>query len=102
MHQRLTASVSKLIYPRNALQHWIVPWSLSCLCSEVRQMVTALDATADCSKVTSCLKQAGYTSVLRYYSMSAWKRMGPQEAAALSKAGFSIGVVYQDRQNQPA
>lgn len=65
-------------------------------------MPTALDTTENCSTKVSCLRNAGYDTIIRYYSLSSWKRLTPQEANALAKAGFNLCVVYQDRQNQPA
>lgn len=65
-------------------------------------MATVLDCTQDCSGKAAALLAAGYDTVIRYYSMSAWKRIGAAEANALSQAGLRIGAVYQDRQNQPA
>ena len=65
-------------------------------------MATVLDTTQDCTSKASALRGAGYTTVIRYYSVNAWKRMGAAEAQALSHAGLTLGAVYQDRQNQPA
>lgn len=65
-------------------------------------MATALDCTQDCSAKAAALRAAGYDTVIRYYSMSAWKRMGAAEAQSLSQAGLRLGAVYQDRQNQDA
>jgi len=65
-------------------------------------VATVLDTTQDCTSKASALRGAGYTTVIRYYSVNAWKRMGAAEAQALSHAGLTLGAVYQDRQNQPA
>ena len=65
-------------------------------------MATALDCTGDCSTKAVALRAAGYDTVIRYYSVHEWKRMGAAEAQALSQAGLKIGAVYQDRQNQAA
>ena len=65
-------------------------------------MATALDCTQNCSTKAAALRAAGYETIIRYYSMSAWKRMGPAEAQALSQAGLRLAAVYQDRQNQAA
>ncbi len=65
-------------------------------------MATVLDTTQDCTSKAAALRGAGYTTIIRYYSVNAWKRMGAAEAQALSQAGLMIGAVYQDRQNQPA
>ena len=65
-------------------------------------MATVLDTTQDCTSKAAALRRAGYTTVIRYYSVNAWKRLGPPEAQALSQAGLMLGAVYQDRQNQPA
>jgi hypothetical protein len=64
-------------------------------------MATALDCTGDCSGKAAAIRAAGYDTVIRYYSMSTWKRMGAAEAQALSRAGLRLVAVYQDRQNQP-
>jgi Domain of unknown function (DUF1906)/Bacterial SH3 domain len=65
-------------------------------------VATVLDTTQDCTSKASALRGAGYTTIMRYYSVNAWKRMGAPEAQALSQAGLMLGAVYQDRQNQPA
>ncbi|MBV8977545.1 MAG: DUF1906 domain-containing protein [Alphaproteobacteria bacterium] len=65
-------------------------------------MATVFDCTQDCSAKAPAIKAAGYDTVLRYYSVNAWKRMEPAEARNLASAGLRIGVVYQDRQNQTA
>ena len=65
-------------------------------------MATALDCTHDCSLKAAALRAAGYQTIIRYYSMSAWKRVGAAEARALTRAGLRLAVTYQDRQNQVA
>lgn len=65
-------------------------------------MPSVLDTTVDCSTRTTCLLERGYKTVVRYYSQSAWKRIGPAEGLALSVAGLKIAAVYQDRQNEDA
>ena len=65
-------------------------------------MATALDTTQDCSLRAAELRTAGYQTIIRYYSMSAWKRIGAAEARALTRAGLRLAVTYQDRQNQVA
>jgi hypothetical protein len=65
-------------------------------------MATAFDSTQDCSRKAADLRAAGYRTVIRYYSMSAWKRIGAAEAHALTRVGLRLAVTYQDRQNQVA
>jgi Domain of unknown function (DUF1906)/Bacterial SH3 domain len=65
-------------------------------------MATALDCTHDCSSKAAALRAAGYDTIIRYYSMSTWKRLGAPEAQTLSRAGLRLVSVYQDRQNQPS
>lgn len=65
-------------------------------------MATALDCTQDCSLKAAELRAAGYQTIVRYYSMSAWKRIGAAEARALTRVGLRLAVTYQDRQNQVA
>ena len=72
------------------------PWA------EAIRMATALDTTQDCSLRAAELRTAGYQTIIRYYSMSAWKRIGAAEARALTRAGLRLAVTYQDRQNQVA
>lgn len=63
--------------------------------------MTVIDTTADCSKVAAQLKRAGYDTVIRYYSLSEWKRLSQREAIVLGRNGIRIGVVYQNRQDRP-
>ena len=67
-------------------------------------MAMVLDTTRNCSKLVSCLKQHGYTTVIRYYCRAdiTWKRLMPQEALTLGQAGISIAPVYQNRQDRAA
>jgi hypothetical protein len=66
-------------------------------------MAHVLDTTRDCSNLATCLKQQGYTVLIRYYCRAdiTWKRMMPKEAVALSRAGLKLAAVYQNRQTQP-
>lgn len=66
-------------------------------------MAHVLDTTRDCLNLATCLKQQGYTTLIRYYCRAdiTWKRMMPKEAVALSRAGLKLAAVYQNRQNQP-
>jgi hypothetical protein len=67
-------------------------------------MATVLDTTRNCSTIVDCLKLQGYTTVIRYYCRAdiTWKRLFPEEAVALGRAGMNIAAVYQNRQNQAA
>jgi hypothetical protein len=67
-------------------------------------MATVFDTTHDCSKSATCLKQQGYTTIMRYYCRPDlnWKRMGQKEAVAIARAGVALAAVYQNRQNQPS
>ena len=66
-------------------------------------MAVVLDTTRDCSQVASCLRQKGYTTIIRYYCRAdiTWKRMKPAEAVAVSRAGLKLAAVYQNRQTVP-
>lgn len=63
---------------------------------------TALDTATDCTTVAKCLFDAGYRSIIRYYSRSTWKRLTPDEALTLCAAGLSLVAVYQNRQDRKA
>lgn len=65
-------------------------------------MARILDTTRDCTPQIACLKSSGFDTVVRYYSKSAWKRIGQAEARALADNDISIVAVYQNRQNQAA
>src|SRR5437868_76203 len=66
-------------------------------------MATVFDTTQNCSTSAACLKQQGYTTIIRYYCRPelTWKRMGQKEAIAIARAGVALAAVYQNRQNQP-
>ena len=59
-------------------------------------------------RVTSqvaCLKSAGIDFIFRYYSSTtkqSEKRLTLKEAQAISAAGMTIGVVYEDKPDNPA
>ena len=65
-------------------------------------MRTALDTTVDLTPYIGWLIDNSIRSVGRYYSTKPWKRLTRGEAEALTRAGITIFVVYQDRQNQLA
>lgn len=53
------------------------------------------------------LKEKGVVAIVRYYNYAnsstlPEKRLEPAEASAIRKAGIKIGVVFQQRQNDPA
>jgi Domain of unknown function (DUF1906)/Bacterial SH3 domain len=67
-------------------------------------MPSVIDADVNCAAAASCLRQAGITTVFRYYSeftQRPGKRLTGAEAAALAAAGLRLGAVYQDAQNAP-
>ncbi len=43
----------------------------------------------------SCMKNAGYTFVMRYYKEQGYPRLRRSEAVAISHAGLRIGVVFE-------
>ena len=45
-------------------------------------MQSVFDCTQNCAPKAAALKSAGYTAIMRYYSMNAWKRIEPGEAQA--------------------
>jgi hypothetical protein len=65
-------------------------------------MATVFDCTQNCSAKAPALKAAGFDTIIRYYTVNAWKRIEPAEARTLANAGLRICAVYQDRQNQVA
>jgi hypothetical protein len=67
-------------------------------------MPSVIDAAQNCAAAAACLRQAGITTVVRYYSeftQLPGKRLTRAEAAALAAAGLQLGAVYQDAQNAP-
>ncbi len=67
-------------------------------------MPSVIDAAQNCAAAAACLRQAGITTVIRYYSeftQLPGKRLTRAEAAALGAAGLRLGAVYQDAQNAP-
>lgn len=67
-------------------------------------MPSVIDTAQNCAAATDCLKGAGVTTVVRYYSEFTGipgKRLTRSEAAALAAAGLRLGAVYQDAQNKP-
>jgi Domain of unknown function (DUF1906) len=62
-----------------------------------------IDTARYTTSKTQCLKAAGIQTVIRYYNFhnvnNKEKRLEPQEAKALSAAGFQIAVVFQQKQN---
>lgn len=67
-------------------------------------MTMAFDTTENCSRSVTSLKRHGINTIIRYYCRPElnWKRMGQAESIAIARAGVALGVVYQNRQNQPA
>ncbi len=65
---------------------------------------SVIDAAQNCATAAACLRQAGITTVVRYYSeltQLPGKRLTRAEASALGAAGLRLGAVYQDAQNAP-
>jgi hypothetical protein len=54
------------------------------------------DTTANCGKLASKIKAAGYDFVGRYYAHRGSKRLTVQEAKLLSAAGVKIVAVWED------
>lgn len=59
-------------------------------------MPKGISASESLKDQATCLKNSGLDFVFRYYSASAWKRIDPPEAVALSDAGLQIAIVYED------
>lgn len=64
-------------------------------------MPRGFDTTRDTTTLAAAIKAAGYDFVGRYLSQSHWKVIGPAEAAALSAAGLSLVLVYEDGPTTP-
>jgi hypothetical protein len=69
--------------------------------------MTVIDCSIYSTPFIPCLKDKGVTTVLRYYARAfqesvPQKILHPDEAVALSKAGISIGIVYQYNANTKA
>jgi Rv2525c-like, glycoside hydrolase-like domain len=58
--------------------------------------MSVIDTNDDVSGHLDDLRQRGVVAIGRYYSSSAWKRIGRPEALAISKAGMSIFVVFEN------
>lgn len=68
-------------------------------------MVDGISTNRNCKDMAQCLVDAGKGFVVRYHSartQQAQKRLSPQEAAALARAGLQLVTVYQDRARQTA
>jgi Rv2525c-like, glycoside hydrolase-like domain len=59
-------------------------------------MAKGFDTTANCSSSAAAIRAAGYDFVGRYLSRSSWKVISAAEAAALTGAGLSVVLVYED------
>lgn len=63
-------------------------------------MITAFDTNRDCTRFIPFLRGLGMRTAIRYYTGAASpKRIGRPEAEALVAAGFTLGAVFQERQN---
>lgn len=68
-------------------------------------MYSIIDTPWSTQSKLACLKEAGLRTVIRYYNFQSSsglpeKRLEPAEAAAISAAGLSLAVVFQQKQNE--
>lgn len=55
-----------------------------------------IDTSSNTSAGLAALKKKGVIAIGRYYSSSAWKRLTPAEAVAISKAGIDLFTVFEN------
>ncbi|MGK7912394.1 MAG: glycoside hydrolase domain-containing protein [Synechococcus sp.] len=62
-----------------------------------------IDTATPITSHISCLKENGYSTVIRYYTRYRGnpKLLKVQEAEAILRAGLSLAIVYQDYNNSP-
>lgn len=70
-------------------------------------LLRGLDAPVNLTNKASCLRQKGFAFAIRYYNLQnstvfPEKCLTLPEARALVKAGFQLGVVFQQRNNKAA
>ncbi|MGW6762360.1 DUF1906 domain-containing protein, partial [Streptomyces sp. NPDC055008] len=59
-------------------------------------MPKGLDTTQNCSPYAASIRAQGYDFIGRYLSKSTWKVINAPEASAISAAGLSLILVYED------